>query len=213
MKRPLIADRLCRQTTSERSPSQTEGESTPFQLAKSGLTDEYNFDCAELSASTNDSIGVTHTPAFQFSPFGLGLAEFINLGCDFNAALTTSAPVTTGTNKNENKMKYECRQEGPHSHTQTQQPHLTAPAIDSSDKIDLTAAALQEISNVECAMGIWCENQVYCRVNDIFDDYFSENFYDNHFASPGMLFWIFFIFLLFVQPLKNDLFVFAVFDW
>ena len=152
MKRPLIADRLRRQTTSEseRSPSQTEGESTPFELAKSGLTAEYDLDCAELSASTSDSIGVTHAPAFKFSQFGLGLAEFISLGCDFNAALTASTTSTARTNENEIRMKYECRQVGPHSHTQTkaQQHHLTTPVIDSNDKSDPRVVALREINNV-----------------------------------------------------------------
>ena len=73
MKRPLICDRSCHQTTSEseKSPSQTEGESTPFELEKSGLANEYEFDCAELPASTNDTISVAYAPSFNFDPFGV----------------------------------------------------------------------------------------------------------------------------------------------
>ena len=75
MTRHLIADRSCQPTTTER----------------------------EKSTSTNDTIGVTHTPAFNFDQLGLGLAEFIHLGCDFNAASTASATVTTIQNENEIK--------------------------------------------------------------------------------------------------------------
>ena len=107
MTRHLIADRSCQQTTSksERSPSQTEGESTACELEKSGLSNEYNFDCAEVQASTNDTIGVTHTPAFNFDQLDLGLAEFSDLGCVFfNAASTALATATRIQNENEIKQ-------------------------------------------------------------------------------------------------------------
>ena len=152
-----------------------------------------DFDCAELAAPTNDTIGVTHTPAFHFDESGVGLAEFINLECDFNAALTASATVTTETNEKENRMKYACRQGRAHSHTQTQaQHHPTAPVIDSNDKIDPTGIGLREIMYVGCVFGgILCESKFYYHVNDIFDDYFDENVYDNFFPSRGMFFDIF----------------------
>ena len=166
----------------------------PIWIRKKWFDWWYDFDCAELPASTNGTIGVTHTPAFNLCPFGLGLAEFINLGRDFNAALTASTTSTTGTNENKITMKYECRQDGPHSHThtQTQAQHLTTPVIDSNDKIDATAVASREINNAESVFGgiLW-EYQIYHHVNEVFDDDFSENFYDNYFLSPGMLFWIF----------------------
>ena len=66
------------------------------------MSNEYDFDCAGLPASTNDTIGITHAPAFNFNPFGLEWAEFINLVCDFNAASTPSA---TATIQNENEIK------------------------------------------------------------------------------------------------------------
>ena len=122
-----------------------------------------------------------YTPAFNFNPFSPELAGFINLGCDFTAALTASATVTTATNENEIKMKNECGQDGPHSHTQpqTQQHHPTAPVIDSNAKIGPTGSGLGEINNIGCVFGgIVCENKFYDHVNDIFDDYSNENLYE-----------------------------------
>ena len=37
------------------------------------------------------TIGITFTPAFNFSPTGVRLAEFNNLGCEFNAVLAAIA--------------------------------------------------------------------------------------------------------------------------
>ena len=151
-------------------------ESTAGELEKSGLTNEYDFGCAESPASTNDTIGGTHTPGFNFDPFGSGLAEFIYLWYDFNAAPTASATATTTQNENEIKMKYEGE---PHSHTQTQTQttHPTAPVIDSNDKISPTGVGLREFNNVGCVFGgILFENGFYYHENDIFDDYFNENF-------------------------------------
>ena len=48
---------------------------------------------------------VLHAPAFNLNTFGLGLAEFINLGCDFNASSTASETATIIKNENEIKMK------------------------------------------------------------------------------------------------------------
>ena len=79
-------------------------------------------------------------------------------------------------------MKYEGEQDGQHSHTQTQTQttHPTAPVIDSNDKISPTGVGLREFNNVGCVFGgILCENEFYyCyyHENDIFDDYFNENF-------------------------------------
>ena len=87
------------------------------------------------------------------------------------------------------RMKYECRQDGPHSQTQTQaqaqQHHLTTPVIDSNDTNDPTAIRLREINNVECVFGgNLYECQFYYHV---FDDIVMK-LYDNYFLSPGMLF-------------------------
>ena len=88
-------------------------------MGKSGLNNEYYFDCAESAASTNDTIGVTHAQAFNFTQAGLGSAEFINLGCGFNAASTASATVTTIQNENKIKTKYEEGEDGKQTPVQT----------------------------------------------------------------------------------------------
>ena len=125
-----------------------EGEST-FELEKSGLTNEYDFGCAELPASTKATIGVTHTPAFDFDQFGFRLAEFINLGLDLNAALTASATVTTIHNENKVKTKYEGGQDW-HKHK-----HKTNPLykFDINDTIGPTGVGSREINNAGCVFG------------------------------------------------------------
>ena len=73
---------------------QTEGESAACELEKSGLSTEYY-----LIVLNNQ-----HQQMLQLVLHihqHLGLAEFINLGYDFNAALTARATVTTIQNENE----------------------------------------------------------------------------------------------------------------
>ena len=113
------------------------------------LTIGHDFDCAELPASTNHTIGVTHAPAINLNLFGLGLAEFINLECDFNAASTASETVTTIQNENEIKMKFVDGQDGSQTPSQT---YPTTPVIDSDDKIDPTIIRLLEINTVRCVV-------------------------------------------------------------
>ena len=115
-------------------------------MEKSGLSNECYFDCAELAASTNDTIGVTHAPVFNFNQSGLGLAEFISLVCDFNAASTASVTIQ---NEYEIKTKYE----GGQDEQQTQTTHLTTLVIDSTDRIGATGAGLCEIKDAGCVFG------------------------------------------------------------
>ena len=74
-----------------------------FKLQKMVL----NNDCGVSSSPTNNTIGVTYTSLFYFSPTGVGLAEFNNLGCEFNAVLAATATVTIVTNENKNQNIFE----------------------------------------------------------------------------------------------------------
>ena len=75
-----------------------------FKLEKMVL----NNDCGVSSSPTNNTIGGTYTPSFCFSPTGVGLAEFNNLGCEFNAVLAAAtATVTIVTKEHTNKNIFE----------------------------------------------------------------------------------------------------------
>ena len=68
----------------------------------------------------------------------------------------------------------------------------TGPVIDRNDKMCPTGVGFC-FFNIGCIFGgVLCENEFYYYVNDIFDDYFDENFYDND------IFIYLFIFLIYI---------------
>ena len=92
---------------------------------------ECDFDC-DVSSShardTPDTIGVTHSPLYNFDSTGVLLAEVKNLKYDSSAVSTATTITTKITNENKNKMKYECDSNGPHTsaRAQAKTQHSTA---------------------------------------------------------------------------------------
>ena len=105
-----------------------------FKSEKNGL----NNDCDVSSSPTSNTIGA---PSFNLSQTGVGLAEFNNLGCDFNSV---SAPTATATvtvtivpNKNKNKNIFEsCPLWGHNKETTHHTPHSNAPRMDRFCEFD-----------------------------------------------------------------------------
>ena len=116
IKWPLILHGSSQEQTRQRekSPSTSCGEtrvninlnpllSSELRLENGGL----NNNCDISSSRTNNTIGVTCTPLFNFIATGVELAEFNNLGCKFNAVLAPTATITIVTNENKNKNIFE----------------------------------------------------------------------------------------------------------
>ena len=119
-----------------------------FKLEKRGLND----DCDVSPSPTNNTIGVTNTPCFYFSPTGVGLAEFNNLGCEFNVVAAATAKVTIVTDENKNKNIFES---GPSwgQNTQTENSitsHPSAPRNNTNDRISPTDVGCCEFDKLEC---------------------------------------------------------------
>ena len=111
---------------------------------------DYNFDRDVSSSHTTDTIetiGVTHTPSFNFIQTGVRLAEFNTLECNICGELTTIATVIT--NENQNKMKHEHESNEPLANT-AQLKYSGQQVIDPNNRIDQTGIELRKFDNVGC---------------------------------------------------------------
>ena len=109
-----------------------------------------NNDC-DVSSPTNDTIGVTYTPSFNFTLTGVGSPEFNNLRCEFNAVLASAATVIIVTNENKNKNIFESGPVwGQNKRTQHLTPPVNTPRINRNDKIGQTHIVFCEFDNIDC---------------------------------------------------------------
>ena len=126
-----------------------------FNVFNDQFKSELDYDFArDVSSShttdTIDTIGVTHTPSFNFIQTGVGLAEFNTLECNICVGLTTTI-ATVITNENQNKMKHEQESNEPLANTQTTQIKYSTPqVIDTNNRIDQAGIELRKFDNVGC---------------------------------------------------------------
>ena len=187
--RPLIADRSCLKTTSERekSPSQTEGESHQ----------DLNYLCHNASAAltTSPDSSLFPMPIFilSFTAIVLPIATIFG---DFNTGIN----VVNGEINNEFKEKSGLINGTLLPQTQTQTSHPTAVANDTVFDFNPIGAGLREfVINGSVFDVVINENKFYYVVNNVFDCYLNENFNDTdinvyYFVPPGMFVFCFFIF-------------------
>ena len=118
-----------------------------IKLEKNGL----NNDCDVSSSPSNNTIGVPYTPPFNFSPTGVGSAEFNNLGRKFNAVLAPTATATIATNENKNKNIFKSDPAPGHSaQTQHPPPPPNASKINRNDKNGQADVGFCEFDNIGC---------------------------------------------------------------
>ena len=117
---------------------------------KSELDYDFDRDVSSHTTDTIDTIGVTHTPSFDFIQTGVGLVEFNTLECKIIkicGELTTIATIIT--NENQNKMKHEHESNEPLANT-AQLKYSGQQVIDPNNRIDQTGIELRKFDNVGC---------------------------------------------------------------